>query len=492
MRGRFLYAALLTSVGCNCNEDEPVEPAELPELPDYEPRKEAPFHDVEPASTRNVEAAWTRKTDDSGRPAPPSAELGRAGDELHAASSYGTWVALCRDGAGVLVLREGRELPFHTLVDYDENGRWVVVASQDRAQLVDAWSQTTSPLPGRGHDLDRAGARLSYWLEHDTPTPVVVRELATGEERGFGEETPSADRHHTIGFMDFSGRFLFLDAAIDSREARFERGTCDPHIHSPHSTRGRRIWWPGTELIALDLWGTPRYVLPADTNIVRETLDGWPLFTVEEPFRIQRWTLLGIETLTEAADWLDPHNVRDPAFVFLSPTPGDYHAVKRYAGDQAQEVGPSGQRSNAPAPDSEPYAPPIGVVPIRNYRWLHVATGGVVRYDASAGNAYADATRMVWLDDGVALIIDPMTGEVLHHHQHVGRPSLALGSWVAMRADEETFVLDLQRPSWLGHAPPLAVALAETGHVLIATEKAWRPTGPFRWVMALATTDGAR
>jgi hypothetical protein len=53
-------------------------------------------------------------------------------------------------------------------------------------------------------------------------------------------------------------------------------------------------------------------------------------------------------------------------------------------------------------------------------------------------------------------------------------------------------VLDLQRPAWLGHAPPLAVALAETGYVLIATTKAPRPTGPFRWTMPLATTDGAK
>jgi hypothetical protein len=437
-------------------------------------------------------SASCKKDDEAARPAQspavPTGELGRAGDRLLEASAQATWVALCRGEEGILILDEHHEVPFHILVDHDQSGRWVVLARDAQVQLLDTWTHTTSPLPGDGHNLAHDGARLAYRLEYGVAQPVVVRELASGEERIFGDEPPRIGWHRTSGHLDRSGRFLYLDTFIaaspDDQERPAEQGSCV----SSRGTDGGQMGRLETTVVALDEPGTPRHPLPPSVDRTRATLDGWPLFaTHDSPGHVQRWTPAGVETLLEVDTWLDADEYRG-GFVYRAQLPAGVMLL-RYAEGRAQVLAPSSTEHNAAAPDSFLVGADTGVARATDHRWVHLDTGAVIQADASTEHAYADATRVLLLGNGGATLVDPASGAILHRYAVAARPSLARGSWVALRGNAETVVLDLQRARWVGHAPPSAVALAETGHVLVAATAGEQPTGPFHWSVPRASTD---
>jgi hypothetical protein len=423
----------------------------------------------------------------------PTGELGRAGDRLLEASPQASWIAVCRGEQGMLLLDHDHELPFRVLVDHDERGRWVVVSSAGQVQLLDTWTRTTSPLPGTGHELGRDGERLAYRLDDGSAQPVVVRELASGQERRFGDEPPRSGWHRTSGHLDPSGRFLYLTTFIastpDDQQLSAEPSSCA----SSRGEDGGHMGRMETTIVALDEPQTPRHPLPAGTVRTNATLDGWPLLTTHAPGRVQRWTLAGVETLLEVETWLDPGEHRG-GFVYYAATP-DGDMLWRYAAGRPHVLAPMSTERNDPAPASLLFGAGTGVARATDHRWVHLETGAVVQADASDEHAYADATRMLLLGKGSATLVDPVSGAILHRHALAARPSLARGSWVALRGEpggpggEETFVLDLRRAGWVGHAPTPAVALAQTGHVLVGATAAQEPTGPFRWAVPGATTD---
>ena len=136
-------------------------------------------------------------------PAVPVGDIGSDGPvRLLAASNGGAWVALC-DGAPAtakLVLGTGLGEPIDDVLARDASGRYVVVARERSAFLVDAVNGTRVDLGELGADLrrlradyaehrslsfDPGGHYLAYLRKTASAPAIIVRELATGSERAF-------------------------------------------------------------------------------------------------------------------------------------------------------------------------------------------------------------------------------------------------------------------------------------------------------------------
>ena len=137
---------------------------------------------------------------------PPPVSQGDIGSEgplrLLGASSSGAWVALC-DGepkTAKLVLGSGLGEPIDDVLARDPSGRYLVVARDHSALLIDAVSGTRVDLSELGADLRRLradyaehrslsfdpnGKYLAYLRKSAKTLEIVVRELETGSERTF-------------------------------------------------------------------------------------------------------------------------------------------------------------------------------------------------------------------------------------------------------------------------------------------------------------------
>ncbi|MEZ4447832.1 MAG: hypothetical protein R3B09_00045 [Nannocystaceae bacterium] len=410
-------------------------------------------------------------------PGVPAGELGRAGDRLLEASAKGTWIAVCRGERGSLILDPEHAITFHTLVGHDEVGRFVIVADDPpaaRERLVDTWTRTTTELTGSSPNLSRDGRRLATTVGD----AVVIRELATGEER----RIDGVDGAH--GRLDPGGRFLYLIKVIvrdPEVPGPTEPGSCEP-IRGEEAGRMGRV---EHTIVALDEPGAPRYRVPRGASPVRGTFGGGPLLRVMEPPQIQRWTPRGVETLIEDDAWLDPDDLRATGFVFGASTPeGESHWV-RYADGELRTLAPLSTEDNLPAPDAYLVGAEAGVARATEGRFVDLESGAVVQAAPETPHAYAHGDRMLLLGDGVATLVDPVKGAILHRYETGARPSLARGGWVALRGGAGAVVLDLARPGFVARIDGPAVALTDGGAVLVAAGPAAaqivETTGPFQW-----------
>lgn len=136
-------------------------------------------------------------------PAVATGDVGLSGPvELLAASASASWVALCQGEppAAALVLGSGAGEPIDDLLAHDESGRWVVVAVNGGATLIDTHGGGRTDLSALGADVRRAredyaahrslsftpdGRHLAYLRRQDGQSAVVVRQLIDGTERAF-------------------------------------------------------------------------------------------------------------------------------------------------------------------------------------------------------------------------------------------------------------------------------------------------------------------
>ncbi len=418
------------------------------------------------------------------RPAAPEGELGREGDRLLAASPAASWVAICRGERGVLVLDASSSIAFRTLEDHDASGRWVIVEDDaspaPNLRLVDTWARTTTLVPGGAANLSRDGRRLAY----TTKEGVVVRELASGEERRF-----VGDGSGGVGRLDPSGRFLYLTKVHvqeDSRPPEASPGSCEDY-RGAEEGRMARI---EHTIVAIDEPGEPYYAVPRGSTPVRATLGGWPLVNVYAPPQVQRWRPGGVEVVLDGVARIDADDVHGGGLVY-TVTRGEEGVLHRYAGGRVSALAPRAWEDNRPAPDSYLVGGEAGVLRVSEGRFVHLASGAIVSGDPSAPHAYADGERVLLLGEGAAILVDARRDEVLHRYAAAASPSLALGPWVALRGRGEAIVLDLGRAGWVGRVAGTAVALAADGHGLVATgaptEGAPRGSGPFVWKMPEGT-----
>lgn len=370
------------------------------------------------------------------------------------------------------------------LIDSDESGRWVLLRANGVVQLVDVWTRTATVVPGRGHGLSRGGGQLVYLRTDAGVTTAVVRELASGAENSFGTEAPlwAAD-------FDPSGRFLYLRTFVATGPGPADDGVDEPAgscVRHRGGSEAGRMGRSTTTIIMLDDSANPRYLLPPGSSLVRQSYGGWPLMEAHDPDRVQIWTPYGVQTLFEGASWIRPEDVRTGGIVFFAMV-GDTMTLMRQVDRSTLAIAPSAADplANDPAPDSPLRGGATGVAATRDGRWLHIESGRLITADPDVRHAYADATRMVLIGDAYT-IVEVDSGTVLHRHDLPARPSLARGRWVALRGEAGTAVLDLQQPAWVGHAPGPAVALAESGHVLVAASiDDGESMGPFRWQLPM-------
>lgn len=179
-------------------------------------------------------------------PAVSQGDIGSAGPlRLLDASASGAWVALC-DGqpkTAKLVLGSGSGEEIDDLLARDPSGRYVVVLKGGRALLVDALSGTRVDLTELGADVRRlradyaehrslsfdASSRYLAYLKNAGHAPtVVVRELASGDERTFAAGP---------------GELLSLRLSADARHVSFEALRED-------SNHNGKLDWPAPEDVA--------------------------------------------------------------------------------------------------------------------------------------------------------------------------------------------------------------------------------------------------
>jgi len=120
--------------------------------------------------------------------------------QVLATSSSGAWIALCDTAAKTasLVLGSGLGESIDELLAQDASGRWVVIAREGVATLVDAVSGTRVDLSALGADVRRAradyaehrtlsfdgnGQHLAYLRKEGHGSRVVVRSLPDGAEQ---------------------------------------------------------------------------------------------------------------------------------------------------------------------------------------------------------------------------------------------------------------------------------------------------------------------
>lgn len=159
----------------------------------------------------------------------PPVSLGDIGtsQELRvvATSASGAWVALCSAASKTptLVLGSGAGEPVDDLLSRDASGRYLVVAKEGAALLVDTLRGTRVSLSELGADVrraradyaehrtlsfDAAGRSLAYLRQQGTTRSVVVRDLESGTERSFA--LPGGDVYRLE--LSADGRYVSLDA----------------------------------------------------------------------------------------------------------------------------------------------------------------------------------------------------------------------------------------------------------------------------------------
>ncbi|HVY32678.1 MAG TPA: hypothetical protein VHB79_39350 [Polyangiaceae bacterium] len=162
-------------------------------------------------------------------PSLPAVSLGDIGTSAElrvvATSASGGWVALCNAGSTTptLVLGSGTGEPIEDLLARDATGRYVVVAKEGAALLIDTAQGTRVNLSELGADVRRARAdyaehrtlsfdaaarSFAYLRQQGSARSIVVRELESGAEQSFAVGAGDVYRLE----LSADGRYVSFDA----------------------------------------------------------------------------------------------------------------------------------------------------------------------------------------------------------------------------------------------------------------------------------------
>jgi hypothetical protein len=186
-----------------CGGQAPLQPP--PRAP--APRSTSPTPSAIPARPQALVGAAPSSSVDltspGSLPEVSQGEIGAAGPlRLLDASPSGAWVAWCdeQQRAARFVLGSGSGEPIDDVLARDETGRYVVLQQAGKALLIDASSGSRVDLSELGADLrrlradyaehrslsfDARGKYLAYVRAGAARPAIVVRDLATGQERSF-------------------------------------------------------------------------------------------------------------------------------------------------------------------------------------------------------------------------------------------------------------------------------------------------------------------
>jgi hypothetical protein len=234
----------------------------------------------------------------------PLGAVGPSGPlQVLAASSSGTWVALCDTAAKTasLVLGSGLGESIDELLAHDPSGRYVVSAREGVATLVDTLLGTRVDLSALGADVRRAradyaehrtlsfdhnGQHLAYLRKEAHGARVVVRSLPDGAEQvvaaGAGEVFRlklSADaRWVTVDALrEDSNHNSRLDWPVPEEPAR--KNACErpnlPKFRSfAHQARGDALTRGVVSVEAGTLRDLPELLTPLGANLLVREADG--------------------------------------------------------------------------------------------------------------------------------------------------------------------------------------------------------------------------